>query len=324
MSQEKKSGFLGKNKRVVQFAGIVGAAVVGIFVAYFLIGQSTTLVTNDQWFTYGHNYWGNKNHQNSYDGIVSFYCKNNAGEVDQSCADGLLDGRTNYVIHTTTKSGDVQMAWQASIQGTDPWGTSDVGTGAKTRNAHFDTLYADKDYQLQVQYAWFDDSVSSPSPQAANGTISANLLTDLWFRNQQGGRTNNLVVLDFALANLVNENGRWVLVENTIDQPYSPPYREWLGTDCIYHYSVVVDNNQQANEWRQTELRNIGPDIEKAFSASYADLGKAGDCPISPPDGRDSYRLLDIETGAEVFSFETGEEYYGTIKGAFSLSLLQY
>jgi len=301
--------------------GLMLFAILAIIASVYVMhsAYAVTQQTNDSFFSCGKKYNGDKSYNNTYTGTKSLYGRNT------SCVavnPGLIDGRTNYVLHTTASATNSKVGWQASIQGTDPWGTSDTGGGALNHNSNF-PVAANKNFVLQTQYVWITDATSVPSALATNGAVTANLLTDLWFKDTTAG-SDNVLVIDFASENVKNQNGAWVNRAETIGTGYSSPHYEKVGTQCRYHYSMVLDNGQAANQWRQTISRNISGDISSAFSATYTNTGTGGTCPSSPAHGITAYNTVDIETGVEVFIGTIQVQNYGTMKGAFSLVNLTY
>ncbi|MGI0088550.1 MAG: hypothetical protein ACREBI_11430 [Nitrosotalea sp.] len=298
---------------------------------------ATTLIVNDQYYSTGQKYWGNKiSPDNGYSGTLGkyYYCRDNNGNAKTGCPT-LIDTRTNYVREVTQMAGNKKLSYETTIQGTDPWGNSDTGGGAANHNSNFPrspTAPSGSNYQLTAQYAWFDStgfSDSVPSALATNGAVKATLLTDLWFKDTS--HTTNFLVIDFALANLQNNNGQWNEQSETIGQGYSSPFVDQdASNNCVYHYSVVVDNNINGiqDTWRQAPTRTINGDIANAFSSSttYSNTGHTS-CTTTIPDGSTyttNWQMVDLETGVEVYTSTGQVQNYGTIVGAFSQSALQY
>jgi len=286
------------------------------------------VVTNDDFYTTGKKYWGEKPNNNSYSGTKSFFCRNTSGGLNSGCT-SLIDTRTNYVRHTTQLSANTgATAWQSALQGTDPWGFADnTSGGASIHNTNFPRVAVD-DYKLSTQYAWFKaaqfaDSV--PSGLATNGAVDARLLTDLWFKHKTN--SNVLVVIDFSWTDVTNQNGAWIKDPKTIGQPYSPIHVSRNPNNqnqCIYHYNVVADTNQNENVWRQA-TRNIKSDIQSALTSTYADY-TSGFCSTTVPGGTSSgtnFDLVDIETGIEVEVASQAIQNWGTLVGAYSQSKLE-
>lgn len=320
---------LQKQKMLPLTAIAVIAASLTIGTAYAAI-----VVTNDEFFSFGKKYWGEKPFNNSYSGDQSFFCRTTGGSAQASCTGGLIDGRTNYVKHSTKlAANDGKSAWSSAIQGTTPWGYVDTTNGgASNHNTKFPRIAID-DYELDIQYAWFKDTDGSqfadsyPSGSATNGVVHGALLTDLWFKHKSD--PDVVLVIDFAWANVENENGDWVKEVKTIGGSYSTRKVTENPNDpgqCIYHYNVVLDNNQNNNTWR-AKTSAIKTYISAAFGHTYTDES-GGVCGTQLPNRsstteiNNNYDLVDIETGVEVFVDSQASQNWGTLIGAYSKSKL--
>jgi hypothetical protein len=170
----------------------------------------TDYVTFNSQFQCGDKYWAIKNWGNKRSEDYSFGrsgdCSDN--ELQPRIPANINDGLRHYarVASETIDSDRKSLAWQAVIQGRDPWGNSNNSTYSNKF-----PLPTQLDYNLEVSYLWFNDNTSKPW----YGNVKANLLVNLWFVDAASPKTydgqfKNVLVIDFAYANLVNNgNGQW-------------------------------------------------------------------------------------------------------------------
>lgn len=299
-------------KTIIAAILVVALATTSIASAYALT------VTLDKGLGCGKKNWGIKNHQNDETGQNTFGMHDNCTTVLNQ-----YKGRNNNVkIHTGISGGVVEdIAWQAIIQGTDPWGNSDTSGGALNHNTAFDNLASDQttDYQLKTQWVWTNDK----KPATTTSNIKANYLTNIWFDNGAG----KVLVIDFMWDRLGNSNGNWV--QETIsdqdtgaDAPgtqYYVPFCKSEGGEIVYHYNVVLDNTSKTvNVWTE-KTANIESYIANAFAHSY---NMQSGCSNSSPGTRGSYDIVDQETGIELQIFTAGHS--GAVEGGYSFSELWY
>lgn len=157
--------------------------------------------------------------------------------------------------------------------------------------------------------------------------MKANLLVNLWFVDAASPKTHdgqfkNVLVIDFAYANLINNgNGQWIQNASVSEgQQYYKPYGEPnpdFPEQIVYRYNYVVDNNGTTEEeWRNSSIR-IDDIIDDAFNYNYEFFNgtQAG------KSSRSNYQLVNIEAGAEVWNDEGAS---GVIVAAFSNVELYY
>jgi hypothetical protein len=286
-------------------------------------------ITYDPGFGCSNKYWGTKNYQNGNELNPAFGRNNDCNDNPNEPSLPDESGIKNYikVMAETGETTQESIAWQAAIQGTDPWGyDSKNNGGALNHNDRFQ-LSPDLDYDLKVQYLWFDDSTSRP--QNANDNLKASLLVDLWFADTASPRTTdglykNVLVIDLAFANLENDGGKWrqdtYLWEGV---QYFRPYAEKNNDNgqTIYYYNIVLDTDgKNPMVWYAPSSqynKSIKEIINDAFSYSYKSLNNEKiDTPI-----KSNYKLVDVEMGAEVWN-DVGAR--GTIVAAFSECKLTY
>ncbi len=142
-------------------------------------------VTLDPFISCGQTRWGVKNWQNQ-SGVNAVFGRNNSCGPSGA---GIIVDRTNYIKVTTKNSTSLQGAWQAGIQGTDPWGTKDTdGTQPAVNHNTVMPLSSGLFYQLEVQYLWYRSATSKPASSTAN--VMANMLVNFWF----GDKTKKVIV----------------------------------------------------------------------------------------------------------------------------------
>jgi hypothetical protein len=304
-----------------------------------------TDVTNDRYFDFGFKYWGDKNgNTNAYPYTQAFYCQTTGGDTKSSCTAGLIDGRVNYVKHTLKIEGGDDLGYQLSLQGCDPFGQVDGGTSyvpppecsnklnALVHNYKFPrapkapTGY---DYVMNAQFAWFDDSAGSPFPVSrpswSGADVTANLLTDLWFKHKT---QSSALVIDFGWASLINNNGHWTRDTIPVGDGWDIAWYEYSQGKCLYHISIMLDNFSVPNTWREPGTTNIAPYIESAFTETYTPRGSVGSCTATVPNGstyNTNWQLIDIEVGEEMYPNNgAGSGKHGTIVDAYSLMTFGY
>jgi hypothetical protein len=286
-------------------------------------------ITHDPGFGCSNKYWGIKNYQNQNERDPAFGKNNDCNDNPNEPSIPEESGIKNYikVMAETEKTTQESIAWQAAIQGIDPWGYDSKNNGGALNNNDGFQLSPDLDYQLKVQYLWFDDNTSRP--QNANDNLKASLLVDLWFADTASPRITdglykNVLVIDLAFANLENDGGKWrqdsYLWEGV---QYFRPYAEKNKDNgqTIYYYNIVLDiDGKNPMVWYAPSSqysKSIKEIINDAFSYSYKSLNNEKiDTPI-----KSDYKLVDVEIGAEVWN-DIGAR--GTIVAAFSECKLTY
>jgi hypothetical protein len=296
-------------------------------------------ITYDVEFGCDNKYWGIKNYLNN--NINNSNADYKFGR-NNDCKDNQLEssipnenGIKNYVeVIAKTKIIDQNStAWQAAIQGTDPWGyTATRPGGALNSNSRF-PLPADLDYKIQVRYLWSNDDVSKPNTE--NDNLKASLLVDLWFADTQSPRTKdgqykNAMVIDLAFVNLENKGGKWGQSSYMWDgaQYYRPFVEINKSNQSIYHYNIVLSTDaKRPMQWYEpsptTYPKKIKDIINDAFS--YNDY-KLEDGHVVNNNSNNkliesNYKLVDVEAGVELWN-DKGSA--GTIVAAFSLCNLTY
>lgn len=325
--------------RTSQTVSAIALAVVLVaFSATTTMQQAWALtdIVNDQWFSFGKKYWGDKNGgTNGYTGTLgqAFYCRNNDGTVKAGCSGGLIDSRTNFVRHALKLNPSSSLAYQTSLQGCDPWAQCDTSLGAAVHNTNFPrspVAPSGNSYYLFQQFAWFTNSFYSESkPGSSTADVTANLLTNLWFKDKLS-TTDTVVVIDFGWASLKNNNGVWQRQSIAPGNGWDIAWYENVNGQCRYHKSIMLDNNSAANTWRDTGAINISSYIANVFSTSYTLRGSNpnGTCSSTIAGSSNyaaNYDLVDIETGVEMYPNNgASSSKYGTIVAAYSRSGFYY
>jgi len=286
-------------------------------------------ITYDPGFGCGNKYWGIKNYQNADNSKYVFGRNTNCNDNPDATAIPDKNGIKNYVklISKTQLNTTSSIAWQATMQGITPWGHEAQRDGGALNDNNRFQLSPDLNYQLNVQYLWFDDEVSRP--QSENDNVKANILVDLWFADTQsqrtdGGQYKNVLVIDLAFANLENKGGKWrqdsYLWEGTqYYRPFAERNRE--NGQVTYFYSSVLDTDGKnpmvwyspSSQYTKT-LKDI---INDAFTYNYK---LQGENTTSTPV-KSNYKLVDLEAGAEVSNAVNAK---GTLVIALSECKLSY
>jgi hypothetical protein len=286
-------------------------------------------ITYDPGFGCGNKYWGVKNYNNDNNLNPAFGKNNNCdSNLDQPNIP-TKNGIKNYMkMMAKTKFITTQSdAWQAAIQGADPWGYDDkYHGGALNHNDRFQ-LSPDLNYQLKVGYLWFDDNISKP--QTDNDNVKASLLVDLWLVDTASPRTSsglykNVLVIDLAFANLENKGEKWrqdsyLWEGGQYYQPFAEKNKD--NGQTIYYYNIVLDTDaKNPMTWYAPSSqysKTIKEIINDAFTYNYKlRNGDNADIPIKA-----NYKLVDIEAGGEIWN-DIGSQ--GTIVFAFSECKLTY
>jgi hypothetical protein len=292
--------------------------------------NNNSIITYDPGFICGNKYWGIKNYQNSNDSNYKF-------GKDENCSNNNLKepaipnegGIRNYVKVTTHKNADRQYAaWQAAIQGTDPWKFDAKNNGAAIHANDKFPLDSDLDYRLDVQYLWFSDNVSKPSNSNNNSSAQANLLVDLWFVDTVSPKTSdgqykNVLVIEASLANLENAGDKWKQTSYTWNGGvYYKPFIEKnksFPNQTIYHYPLVLDSSGKNPMKWYTSSTSLKEFINDAFNYNY-ELNSNNSHLVQKPV-KQNYKLVDFELGAQL-NGSKGDS--GTLVAAFSMSKLTY
>lgn len=311
----------------LQYKTFMLVAVVVIAISmYGVEAASAVTVTLDKGIGCGPKYWGVKNFQNEQTGSNSFGRDANCNHV------AYYFGRNNTAVLVTRIDGvsdPVQdIAWQAIIQGTDPWGFDGDDTQPQVSNGNFNTLTAEKNFNLKTQWVWSNDLL----PNSASSNIKTNYLTNLWF--QKSSDANKVLVIDFLWDRLgVNSiDGKWKQESVGSDQDpasglqYYDPFCEKIGTKDVYHYNIVLDDttNLLAGTWKEL-TPNINSYINDAFNQVYTQKNPLTPCSSTGIGGsstRSSWKVIDQETGIELQIFTANNG--GRVKGAYSFSELWY
>jgi hypothetical protein len=303
--------------------------------------EARSTVTFDPGFGCGNKYWGIKNYQNKVSentsapifGRLSGDCTDNTEAPTIPDSSG---GIRNYArLHAeTSNSLDQSIAWQAAFQGVDPWGLNATRDGQALASNNLFPLSSELNYSLDVSYLWIDDDNSRPHGTYDN--LKASILVDLWFAenynteddysssNDAGQQPGNLLVIDLALANLENVNGRWrqdpYLWEGS--QYYEPFAQKGDNGQIVYFYNIVIDTEgRNPGVWYHllpTQYpKSLDQIISDAFSYSYT----FHDGTYAPNIMRQNFNLVDIEAGAEVWS-DIGAS--GELTAGFSICNLTY
>jgi hypothetical protein len=306
-----------------------------------LATETRSTVTFDPGFGCGTKYWGVKNYQNkvSEDASIPTF-----GRLSTDCTDNLeapaipesSGGIRNYArLHAETLNpSDQSIAWQAAFQGADPWGVNATKDGQASVDNNLFPLSAQLNYTLDVSYLWLDDDNSRP--QDVYDNLKGNILVDLWFAEDDNNNNNplsnesnqqqptSMLVIDLALANLENVNGRWrqdpFLWEGV---QYYKPYAERKNNgQLVYYYNIVIDvDGKDPGVWYNLSStqypKSLDQIIYDAFSYNYA----FNDGSHAPTIMRHNFNLVDIEAGAEVWN---DIEASGELTASFSLCNLSY
>ena len=281
-------------------------------------------VTFDPGFDCGNKYWGIKNYQNEVStnpsipvfGRLSTDCTDDT-EAPAIPENGINITRSYARLHAETADSSSQsVAWQATFQGSDPWGVDATRDGQALSKNDLFPLPPRLNYTLDVSYLWLNDENSRP--HGSDDNLTANVLVNLWFaenynnyslQSGPGQKPNSMLVIDLAFANLVNINGKWkqdpYLWEGV---QYYKPYAEIGDTgEIVYDYSIVMDTDgKNAGVWYQplpSEYpKSLNQIISDAFSYDYA----FEDGTPAPILKAENFNLVELEEGAEVWNYVGG------------------
>lgn len=284
----------------------------------------------------GIGYWGVKNYQNpTYDDTNPVFA-DKFGKLD-TCADNpnrstWID-RDNYFEAKVRNDGATagKIAWQAIIQGEDPWGTpwnpstENKAPTKRTQATDKFPILSTNDYTLKGQWIWTNDL--KPTPTNADGTTTAWYLTNIWLKDIDAPTSNNYVVIDFMWDAVTDSGGNWVQKSYT-DQDPSASGNQYSDTFCndsdgdgivVYHHNVILDiTNVAANTWWERST-NINTYLNDAFNSHY-DLTTG--CTSTDPGTRSNFKIVGIETGIEIYNSVAGAS--ASAKGGFSMTELTY
>jgi hypothetical protein len=303
--------------------------------------EARSTVTFDPGFGCGNKYWGIKNYQNKVSentstpifGRLSGDCTDNTEAPTIPDSSG---GIRNYArLHAeTSNSLDQSIAWQAAFQGVDPWGFNATRDGQALANNNLFPLSSELNYSLDVSYLWIDDDNSRPHGIYDN--LKASILVDLWFAenynteddysssNDAGQRPGNLLVIDLALANLENIDGRWrqdpYLWEGS--QYYEPFAQKGDNGRIVYFYNIVIDiEGRNPEVWYHLLPTQYPKSLDQIISDAFNYDYKFKDGTYAPNIMRQNFNLVDIEAGAEVWN-DIGAS--GELTAGFSICNLTY
>jgi len=303
-----------------------------------LATETRSTVTFDPGFGCGNKYWGIKNYQNKISENASLPI---FGRLPGDCTDNTEapsipesgEGIRSYAkLHAETASPSNQsIAWQAAFQGADPWGFNATNDGQALTNNNLFPLSAQLNYSLDVSYLWLDGGNSRP--HGTHDNLKGNILVDLWFAenhnnysssNDPSQPSSSMLVIDLALANLENVDGRWrqdpYLWEGV--QYYKPFAQREDNGQLVYYYNIVLDiDAKNPGVWHQllpTQYpKSLDQIIYDAFSYNYT----FNDGTHAPSVDRQNFNLVDIEAGAEVWN---DIEASGELTASFSGCYLTY
>jgi hypothetical protein len=307
--------------------------------------EARSTVTFDPGFGCGNKYWGIKNYQNKVSentsavppifGRLSGDCTDNTAAPP--IPDTSSEGIRNYArLHAeTTNSSNESIAWQATFQGVDPWGFNATRDGQALANNNLFPLSAELNYSLDVTYLWINDNNSRPHGTYDN--LKAGVLVDLWFaenyddnddysssNNPSPQPSNSVLVIDLALANLENVNGRWrqdpYLWEGV--QYYEPFAQKLDNGQLVYYYNVVIDvDGKNPGVWYHLLPTKYPKSLDHIISDAFSYDYRFKDGIPAPSLERQNFNLVDIEAGAEVWN-DIGAS--GELTAGFSVCNLTY
>ena len=308
-----------------------------------LATETRSTVTFDPGFGCGNKYWGIKNYQNkvSENGSLPIFGRLSGDCTDNTEAPALpesSEGIRSYArLHAeTADSSNVSIAWQAAFQGSDPWRFNATRDGQALANNNLFPLSAELNYSLDVSYLWLDGDNSRPHGTYDN--LKGNILVDLWFAennnnnnknnysssNDPSQQPNSVLVIDLAVANLENVDGRWrqdpFLWEGV--QYYKPFAQREDNGQLVYYYNIVLDvDGKNPRVWYDLSAtqypKNLDQIISDAFSYNYT----FNDGTHAPAIMRQNFNLVDIEAGAEVWNDVGGS---GELTASFSVLNVTY
>lgn len=300
--------------------------VVIVLGTYSAIPAFAVSYDADYYYNCGQYNWGIKTAY-TYSGSTSLFghktnCSAQAGAIPGTYSNGSPDTRTNYVeLESVLDSAQLPyQAWESSIQGCDPFGNCDT-TGGATVGTRYSIPGSDTNLALQTQFVWLQNSTNVPNYSGSY----ANLLTDFWLKPTSG--SSDLLVLDFASANLGYSSGNWALKSETVGGHYSGNVVTGTSPNCTYHYNVVIDNNSAPNTWRQTNLyTSISANVTGAAAATYTQ-SNGSNCATTLPSTENlnsDWDVVDIESGVEVGDSNSDSGVLGTETGAYSQTYVTY
>lgn len=301
--------------------------------------ETRSAVTFDPGFGCGNKYWGIKNYQNKISENASLPP---FGRLSGDCTDNTeaptipesSEGIRSYArLHAETADSSIEsIAWQAAFQGADPWGYNATTDGqALTKNNLF-PLSAQLNYSLDLSYLWLDGDNSKPHGTYDN--LKGNILVDLWFaenHNNNYSSSNDLsqpsssaLVIDLAVANLENVDGRWrqdpYLWEGV--QYYKPFAQREDNGQIVYYYNIVLDvDGKNPGVWYDLLPTQYPKSLDQIISDAFSYNYTFDDGTHAPSIMRQNFNLVNIEAGAEVWNDVEGS---GELMTSFSLCNLTY
>lgn len=302
-----------------------------------LATETRSTVTFDPGFGCGNKYWGVKNYQNKISENASIPM---FGRLSGDCTDNeeaptipeSSEGIRSYArLHAeTANSSNQSIAWQAAFQGVDPWGFNATKDGQALANNNLFPLSAQLNYSLDVSYLWLDGGNSKPHGTYDN--LKGNLLVDLWFAennnysssNDPSQQPNSVLVIDLAVANLENVDGRWrqdpFLWEGV--QYYKPFAQREENGQLVYYYNIVLDvDGKNPRVWYDLLPAQYPKSLDQIISDAFSYNYTFNDGTHAPGIMRQNFNLVDIEAGAEVWNDVGGS---GELTASFSLCNLTY
>ncbi len=311
-----------KSKYTLPLIAVIAVTMVGFGTAYALT------VTMDKGIGCGPKNWGIKEYQNNDSGTsVAFGYQTNCTTTNFT-----YHGRSNVATIETEINGSYpvnRIAWASVFQGEDPFGNIDTCTTcdngsdtvghASNHNSNFPEP-AEESYDLKIQWIWTNEL----KPATTTSNIYANYLTDVWLEDT----SNNVVVIDFLVDRLKNDNGNWAQDQvGNVGTTYYTPFCKVddRGTPStlddldVYHYGVIVDTNDSraVDTWHEITPA-VSTYISNAFTATYTQNG----CGSNDPGVITSFDVIDQEQGIELQIFTANDD--GKVKGAYSFSELWY
>ena len=298
-------------------------------------------VTFDPGFGCGNKYWGIKNYQNKISENASLPI---FGRLSDDCTDNTeaptipesSEGIRSYArVHAETADpSNESIAWQAAFQGADPWGFNATRDGQALANNNLFPLSAQLNYSLDVSYLWLDGDNSRPHGTYDN--LKGNILVDLWFAennnnnnnysssNDPSQQPNSVLVIDLAVANLENVDGRWrqdpFLWEGV--QYYKPFAQREDNGQLVYYYNIVLDiDGKNPRVWYDLSPTQYPKSLDQIISDAFSYNYTFNDGTHAPGIMRQNFNLVDIEAGAEVWNDVGGS---GELTASFSVLNVTY
>jgi hypothetical protein len=235
----------------------------------------------------------------------------------------------------TSNSHDQSIAWQAAFQGVDPWGFNATRDGQALANNNWSPLSSQLNYSLDVSYLWLGGDNSRPHGTYDN--LKASILVDLWFAenynddgyyysssNDPSQQPNSVLVIDLALANLENVDGRWrqdpYLWEGV--QYYKPFAQKEDNGLLVYYYNVVLDvDGKNPGVWYDLSPTQYHKSLDQIISDAFNYNYTFHDGTYAPRIMRQNFNLVDTEAGAEVWN-DIGAS--GELTASFSICNMTY